>query len=233
MSNTKNGESTDLATVEISVPVEFRSDQEVLAWIRNNRTPLDMIKVRDGRAGQQWHYIPHQYVEEMLNRLTNFDWDFRILREWIHDADDQVTVLGELTVRVGAFQIVKTQYGSNDIARYSSGDKAGKPLSIGDALKSAASDALKKCAMQMGLGNDMSLDIQASTLKRLHIVGLENCDGDAREWKRKRVLAIRTLTNGDRESSKELSEIEARILIATIQKNTTAPIVRDFAAKLK
>jgi hypothetical protein len=50
---------------------------------------------------------------------------------------------------------VKTQFGGADIKRHASGAKSGRPLSIADDYKAAASDALKKCASLLGIGLDL------------------------------------------------------------------------------
>src|SRR5205085_662824 len=51
--------------------------------------------------------------------------------------------------------IVKTQFGGAEIKRHASGPRSGRPLSIADDYKAAASDALKKCASLLGIGLDL------------------------------------------------------------------------------
>ncbi|MCD4655650.1 hypothetical protein K8T06_17145 [bacterium] len=53
--------------------------------------------------------------------------------------DHEVIVVGQLT----AIDVTKVQFGSSNITRDS---QSGKTLCIGDDLKSAATDSLKKCA---------------------------------------------------------------------------------------
>ena len=55
----------------------------------------------------------------------------------------------------GGQTIVKTQFGGADIKRHASGASSGRPLSIADDYKAAASDALKKCASLLGIGLDL------------------------------------------------------------------------------
>src|SRR5829696_5198965 len=70
--------------------------------------------------------------------------------------EDEVIVEAKLTVRTpGGQTIVKTQFGGADIKRHASGPKSGRPLSIADDYKAAASDALKKCASLLGIGLDL------------------------------------------------------------------------------
>jgi hypothetical protein len=51
--------------------------------------------------------------------------------------------------------ISKEQYGGSDIKKYSQGTKIGQPLDIANDLKSAGSDALKKCASLFGIAQDV------------------------------------------------------------------------------
>ncbi len=118
------------------------------------RTPKNEIKTRQGRGGMQFSYVEHGYVTERLNLVFGFNWDFEVTDKQI--LDDEVIVEAKLTVRTpGGQTIVKTQFGGADIKRHSSGARSGKPLSIADDYKAAASDALKKCASLLGIGLDL------------------------------------------------------------------------------
>lgn len=118
------------------------------------RTPKHEIKTRQGRGGMQFSYVEHGYVTERLNLVFGFNWDFEVTDKQI--LDDEVIVEAKLTVRTpGGQTIVKTQFGGADIKRHTSGARSGKPLSIADDYKAAASDALKKCASLLGIGLDL------------------------------------------------------------------------------
>src|SRR5947209_6851649 len=118
------------------------------------RTPRREIKMRAGRGGMQFAYVEHGYVTERLNLVFGFNWDFEIVDKQI--LDDEVIVEARLTVRTpGGQTIVKTQFGGAEIKRHASGPRSGKPLSIADDYKAAASDALKKCASLLGIGLDL------------------------------------------------------------------------------
>jgi hypothetical protein len=75
---------------------------------------------------------------------------FEIIDEKI--IDGEAIVKGRLTCRSNGKVIVKMQYGNKDIVC-----KKGSttPLSIGNDLKSAATDALKKCAAEIGIAADI------------------------------------------------------------------------------
>ncbi len=118
------------------------------------RTPRHEIKYRQGRGGMQFAYVEHGYVTERLNLVFGFNWDFEIVDKQI--LEDEVIVEARLTVRTpGGQTIVKTQFGGAEIKRHTSGPKSGRPLSIADDYKAAASDALKKCASLLGIGLDL------------------------------------------------------------------------------
>ena len=118
------------------------------------RTPRNEIKTRQGRGGLQFSYVEHGYVTERLNLVFGFNWDFEVTDKQI--LEDEVIVEAKLTVRTpGGQTIVKTQFGGADIKRHASGAKSGRPLSIADDYKAAASDALKKCASLLGIGLDL------------------------------------------------------------------------------
>jgi hypothetical protein len=102
----------------------------------------------------QFAYVEHGYVTERLNLVFGFNWDFEIVDKQI--LDDEVIVEARLTVRTPNGQtIVKTQFGGAEIKRHASGPRNGRPLSIADDYKAAASDALKKCASLLGVGLDL------------------------------------------------------------------------------
>jgi len=118
------------------------------------RTPRKEIKTRQGRGGLQFSYVEHGYVTERLNLVFGFNWDFEVVDKQI--LDDEVIVEARLTVRTpGGQTIVKTQFGGAEIKRHASGPRNGRPLSIADDYKAAASDALKKCASLLGVGLDL------------------------------------------------------------------------------
>jgi hypothetical protein len=118
------------------------------------RTPPHEIKTRPGRGGMQFSYVEHGYVTERLNLVFGFNWDFEVIDKQI--LEDEVIVEARLTVRTpGGQTILKTQFGGADIKRHASGAKNGRPLSIADDYKAAASDALKKCASLLGIGLDL------------------------------------------------------------------------------
>ena len=114
------------------------------------KTPAKYVHQRPAKGGGTWDYVTVGYVKKVLNLMFGFDWDFEILDEKI--LEDEAIVKGKLTCRTGGKTIVKMQYGNKDIVRMRSN---GKPISIGNDLKSASSDCLKKCAAEIGIAADI------------------------------------------------------------------------------
>ncbi|MDQ4075235.1 MAG: RAD52 family DNA repair protein [Chloroflexota bacterium] len=123
--------------------------------ILTQRTPTYAIKQRQGRGGMTFSYVEHAWVTEKLNEAFGFNWQWEVVeyRLFPDDQDAQeVTVLGKLTVKTaGGDTVTKMQFGSSDVKR----TKQGNIISIGDDLKGASSDALKKCASLLGLALDL------------------------------------------------------------------------------
>lgn len=116
------------------------------------KTPARAKKVRPAKGGGQWTYVSGSYMKKQLNILFGWNWDFEIMSEQILLDAGEVVVKGKLTCRSCGQTIVKMQYGNKDIM-FRKGTKI--PLSIGNDLKSAATDALKKCAAEIGIAQDV------------------------------------------------------------------------------
>jgi len=101
------------------------------------------IKQRDGNFGQTLAYVSGHTVIQRLNDAFESAWSFEIVSHEIQQ--DEVIVIGRLM----AEKIVKSQFGSSRITR---AKETGEMISLADDLKSAATDALKKCATLLGVG---------------------------------------------------------------------------------
>ena len=101
------------------------------------------IKHRKGNFNRTLAYIEAPAVITRLNDAFDGAWSFDILEH--HILQEEVLVLGRLT----AEGITKTQFGNSQITRKK---ESGEIISLGDDLKSAATDALKKAATLLGVG---------------------------------------------------------------------------------
>lgn len=107
---------------------------------------------RPGKGGKQFNYIPGWYFKKKLNFIFGWMWDFQILGERIDG--DFVTVKGKIVIKNAKGQILveKTDFGGHPIM-YLSGGK--NYLDISNDFKAAATDCLKRCATQLGIGLDV------------------------------------------------------------------------------
>lgn len=101
------------------------------------------IKQRKGRNNMMLDYLETHIVIQRLNDSFDGNWSFEIIE--YQQMADEVIVLGKLT----AEGVTKMQFGSATIVKARGTDEI---ISIGDDLKSAASDCLKKCATLFGVG---------------------------------------------------------------------------------
>jgi len=99
------------------------------------------IKTRKGNFGSMIDYVDVQLIIQRLNDAFDSKWDFDVIEHEIKETE--VIVLGKLC----AEGVHKYQFGSNKITV----SKAGDVISIGDDLKAATSDSLKKCASMFGV----------------------------------------------------------------------------------
>ena len=186
----------DLALIdktELSLVKENSLNEHQLAQILK-RTPNQYIKKRPAKGGGTWEYVTGGYVRKVLNLMFGWDWDFEILEHTI--IGGEAVVKGRLTCRTNGKQIVKTQFGNKDIIyKKQTQEEITKgldkiPLSIGNDLKAAATDALKKCAAEIGIAadiynkedfNEVIVDVDNSletTLKELYSVKSEHLPED-------------------------------------------------------
>lgn len=136
-------------------------------------TPKKHIYTRPARGGGEWKYIRGEYVKQALNAIFAFQWDFEIVPvtegQLFYMTGRQVIVMGKLTIRDsnGVARIIKMGIGKKDVA-YLKG-KDGKPsaftLDVGNDIKAAETDALKRCATGVGIGLDLYSDEQETEIK--------------------------------------------------------------------
>ncbi len=116
-------------------------------------TPKQIVKSRPGKGGGNWDYVPGWWFKKKLNFVFGFSHDFDILGERIDG--DFITVKGKITVRnpkTGQAMASKTDFGGAEI-KYKRGTK--NYLDISNDFKAAATDAFKRCAVQLGFAMDI------------------------------------------------------------------------------
>ncbi len=107
--------------------------------------PPEQIRQREGKRGQVLDYVEGSSVIQRLNEALEGAWSFEIVEYQVHKDLGEVLVLGKLTVE----GVTKSQFGSSQLTKHR---ETGELLSLGDDLKAAATDALKKASTLLGIG---------------------------------------------------------------------------------
>lgn len=154
-------QTQDLALIDpsdLSLVGENSLNEKQLKQILK-KTPQQYVKHRPAKGGGTWSYVTGGYIKKCLNLMFGWDWDFEIVSERIDFGE--AIVKGKLTCRSNGKQIVKMQFGNKDIVykKQTAEQLANKeeriPLSIGNDLKAATTDCLKKCAAEIGIAADI------------------------------------------------------------------------------
>jgi len=141
----KKTNNTGLTLIE-EAPLE---EQQILQIM--GKTPKKHIYSRPAKGGGEWEYVTGVYVKKVLNYVFGWLWDFEIVEHGREN--DLVWVLGRLTVKgKDGVEIKKMQFGRADV-KMKRGTKI--PLDFGNDLKAASTDALKKCASELGVASDV------------------------------------------------------------------------------
>lgn len=185
------------------------------------RTPASVIKERPGKGGKKFRYVPHGWVTEQLNLAFKWGWSLEIASYQIlpSDADPaEVIVQARLTVHTPAGDIVKTQFGAKDVIREK---ETGRPLSVGDDLKAATSDALKKCASLLGIGLDLYYSddkpaVPSQDEVRFDVLGRQMYGPDWEKTKGKAIMA--KVQQDGLSGAADLTPADYRELIARLEK---------------
>lgn len=106
----------------------------------------DLIKTRPGSHGQSLSYVESWRYIERLNQAYGDHWSFEIAGHEV--GSDEVIVAGKLITPT----CTKMAFGSSALTRRKD---TGEVVDLGDTMKAAASDALKKACTLLGLGLHM------------------------------------------------------------------------------
>ncbi|HPZ07738.1 MAG TPA: Rad52/Rad22 family DNA repair protein [Candidatus Eremiobacteraeota bacterium] len=102
--------------------------------------PTQEIKYRKGFNGKQLAYIETVNYIERLNQAFKYQWSWEVIDYKVEEK--QVYCKGKLTVIINGTPVIKEGFGG----------KIRTGGELGDDLKSASSDALKKASSLLGIG---------------------------------------------------------------------------------
>jgi hypothetical protein len=121
-------------------------------------TPAEHIHKFPSNAGAMagLAFVTGGYMKHMLDRLTGGMWSFEVKEKG--NTSGQIWVLGRLTLYKpdGSSLIFKEQFGRAKIKyKTDHGKPTDQPMDIGNDMKAATTDALKKCASELGIARDI------------------------------------------------------------------------------
>ena len=185
------------------------------------KTPKQYIHKRPAKGGGEWEYVTGGYVRKLLNLMFGWDWDFEILDEKI--LHGEAIVKGRLTCRSNGRTIIKTQFGNKDVICKRGTDI---PLSIGNDLKAAATDCLKKCAAEIGIAADIynKLDFKEVQVQQVVRDSKEEKEAERLSMLMGKCITLKQLQDFKSTAEKlgmmlEYSEIEERFILNTNEHN--------------
>ena len=194
------GQTTDLALIKPSeiAKVENNALNAFQLQTLLKRTPKAYVKERPAKGGGKWKFVSGGYVKKVLNLMFGWDWDFEVISEQVMLG--QVIVKGRLTCRSNGKEIVKMQFGKKDVV-FKKGTQ--DPLDIGNDFKAATTDALKKCAAELGIAADI---YNADEFREVILDLSEEETPAQKQWRAERARWIHVMKNGTDTPTKE--EIE-------------------------
>ena len=175
------------------------------------KTPAAHIYERPAKGGGKWKYVTGTRVKKVLNLMFGWDWNFLVDKFDVNMEAKQVIVLGRLSVRTKGHEIVKMQFGRSDI-KFKSAIKEGKkistnqPLDLGNDLKAATTDALKKCASELGIASDI---YAPNEFKAIHVMS-DSEKSDIEKAKREIIEALDTYQGEDKADIQEICKSKAQ-----------------------
>lgn len=114
-------------------------------------TPESEIEIKQDAEGNSYKSVKGSYMKKRMNLIFGFNYDFQIKSHQFFPSASEAVVEGRLIIRSGEFTIVKEQFGKHILTQTGVKRGSNAPSGIGNAFKSAATDAFKKCASEIGL----------------------------------------------------------------------------------
>ncbi len=149
--------------------IEKKTSSDIIKMFQY--TPKCFIKERPGRGNQAVKYVEGWYIKQVLNLATKFKWSNHIDGHTI--TKDEVIVWGSVTIDLDGKEYTQSSFGESQIHYYKCDkiksvqqacvkDKSvckvhtcEQTVSIGDDLKAAHTDMIKKAANIWGIAMDI------------------------------------------------------------------------------
>lgn len=117
-------------------------------------THIDLVKHLP-KAGKPAYVEGHTMIRE-ANLAFLFNWDNEVVD--VREDDFEISVMVKCTFRfTEGFEVIKTQCGQADKKFSTTLKTDGKPrlIMIGDTIKAATTDGIKKCMSELGINQDV------------------------------------------------------------------------------
>jgi hypothetical protein len=151
-----------------------KSRQDAIERLVSGKTPEDKVYEKPGRGKGKQRYVPGFWFVSEMNDIFGHLWSQEV-REYKMDFDKgQIVALIRVSVkkpgmtvietfpdgrrvetRFDEMVVIKDQFGSSELKKFSEGKNAGKYMDLGDDCKSAATDGMKKCCSLLGICRDV------------------------------------------------------------------------------
>lgn len=146
--------------------VGFAERQKAFDTFLSGNTDRKHIRQRPARGGSTVDYVSTYYMTRQFNLLTGFKWKSECLEEkYRPNAEQPIEIMCKMKVTTWdkeGRELSHESWGSKDVAylkvKIKPGDKvAPKPqiIALGDDLKAAYSDGIKKCLSYFGIADDV------------------------------------------------------------------------------
>jgi len=168
------------------------------------KTPESEIEIRKDENGIKFKSVKGSYIKKKLTLIFGFCWSFEVTSSQYIKECRETVVKGRLSITLSNGNVVvREQFGRH----YLSVKKGAKMVyNIGDGYKSAATDALKKCASEFGVCWDIySQDVEKPKEEK------------APSEEDKRVIAFINKAKNLEELEVTVSQIEENVEISKFQ----------------
>lgn len=177
----------------------------------SGKTPKEVVFPKPMGRGRNVDYVPGWWFVEQLNALFGYYWDFEIEDQGIGEGN--CWVRGKLTVKdpVSDLTVTKSAFGGSRLK-----SKENPAIDIGDDLKSAATDALKKAATLLGIAADVygKREVQEETTSEKQLVTLYSI-AEKKGVTKEEVASMSSKKFG--KSPEELAEVDILALIGEVR----------------
>ena len=104
-------------------------------------------------------YIPFAIAIDRLNQVLGVGgWSTHEERSWYDEKADYVFSTMTLVLHLGDHDAQITRTAGSSVKRFNKGDNAGDDIEFGDDYKSAQTEALKKCLLDIGVGLYLAIE---------------------------------------------------------------------------